>query len=57
MIKTTFPIDLAGQFMSVSSPNFSKTAIGNDIHKNPEFSNCQKRAWSLTLQDIVEILK
>ena len=57
MIKTTISIDLAGQFMSGSSPQFSNTAIGNDIYENPEFSNCQKRAWSLSLQDIVGRLK
>ena len=33
MIKITFKIDSAGKFMSVLSPNLSKTAIGNDVPK------------------------
>ena len=42
MIKTIFAIDSAGEFMLVSSPNFSKNPIGNDINENSEFSHGQK---------------
>ena len=57
MIKRIFAIDSAGEFMLVSSPNFSKNPIGNDINENSEFSHGQKMSWSLSLQDIVGRLK
>ena len=38
-IKITFTVNSGGECMPVLSPSLSKTATGNDINGNPQFSH------------------